>query len=175
MAACHAGRALAIIPVISSRVAALQYVTKSLLLIPYSRLVRRRDNNSAATTLKPRPHISGIIALYKITAATFEGVAPSATRIPISRARRADVYAITPYTPKAVRSSERPLSTEKIQAENRGRQIEFAINSFMVSTFTTGWFGSTAHTCFCRAEASAVGSPSVRTTIVDMNVAKMYC
>ncbi len=42
MAACQAGCALAIIPVISSTVAALQYVYKSLLLIPYSTLLRRR-------------------------------------------------------------------------------------------------------------------------------------
>jgi hypothetical protein len=96
VAACHAGRALAIIPVISSRVVALEYVKESLLLIPYSRPLRRRHNNSAATTLKPRPHTRGLIALYKITATTFEGVAPRATRIPLSPTRRADVYAITP-------------------------------------------------------------------------------
>jgi len=53
--------------------------------------------------------------------------------------------------------------------------MEFAITCSIVSTFTTGWFGSTAQTSFLRAAARAVGSPSVRTTMVDMKVAKMNC
>jgi hypothetical protein len=91
VAARHAGRALAIIPVSSNRVAALQYVKGSLLLMPYSKLVRRRDNRSAPQMLTARPDTTGSMALCKITDATLPGVAPSANRIPISLARRADV------------------------------------------------------------------------------------
>jgi len=53
--------------------------------------------------------------------------------------------------------------------------MEFAITCSIVSTFTTGWFGSTAQTSFLRAGLRAVGSPSVRTHYVDMKVPKMNC
>jgi hypothetical protein len=45
----------------------------------------------------------------------------------------------------------------------------------IVSTFTIGWFGSTAHTSFRSAGASERGSRDVRMTIVERNTPKITC
>src|ERR1017187_765726 len=77
--------------------------------------------------------------------------------------------------PAAVSTRANPPSTENSHAEKRGRQMELAIASFMVSTLTIGWWGSTAHTCWQSAAANDKGSPAVRTTMVERKTPNIAC
>src|ERR1039458_4342772 len=77
--------------------------------------------------------------------------------------------------PAAVSTRANPPSTENSHAEKRGRQMELAIASSMVSPLTIGSWGSTAHPCWRSAAANDKGSPAVRTTMVERKTPNIAC
>src|SRR5439155_3386270 len=154
----HAGSAHATSAADASTAAVTTNVTGSVGFTANSSVPRKRVRTAAAARPIATPAAVISSAPPRTSRTTSRVRAPSATRIPNSRARWPTEKASTPKMPTAASISASTANTPTSSARNRGCDVDSAATSSIVRTRVSGWSLSTRAIAAFTAGRNDIGS-----------------